>query len=317
MADIIVEKNAVDDDIPVDNENILSGISGLEANISKFLGDKNAEIEAEPETETETAEEQPKVDTEVPEKKPEDLALERVAAKEAEVRSAREQFDRERKAFEESRKDFVNLKDFDENPFEALTKAGKDPDFIMKKILFHKLPDDNPVKAKLKTELADYLRDKQISDLKKEISAKEEAQKQAAESQRFYQETESRINTFSESFKSGDNKTLPHLSQFGKKDGGTALIKELVLAEMVKDAQDRYIKGDNGDPIDHEEAAKRVERLIAKFAPFFKNEAVQKKNTVVQQKKLVPKEPVPNKETNTTVAQEIDSMIAGVLSNIK
>lgn len=307
MPDIIADTSTtMDANTEVENPEIADSYESLIGNIDKFVGG-NQEEEQEEETPAEPEEKPAVVKT------PADEALERVAAKEADARKLLADVEAKSKEFEANRKNFVSLKEFDENPHEALTKSGLDPDFIMKKILFHKLPDDNPVKAKLKTELADYLRDKQISDLKKEIEAKEKARVDAEEGQRYYNETQARINTLTSKLKAEDDKAFPTLSLVGKKEGADAVVRDLVIAEMVKDAREKYFAGDASKPIEPEEAASRVEKLLAKLAPYFaKNEAAKK--NVVQQKKLVPKEPIAKGSEKKSTAQEIDDLISGVMS---
>ncbi len=241
----------------------------------------------------------------------EEKSLGRIAAKEKEVREATSKFEAERKAFEAERKGLVKPADMRENPTAVLKAAGLDPELVMKQILFEKLPDDSPVKGKLRDELKEYHRDKQISDLRKEIDAKD----QAAASQKQYQETISNIEKYAATFKD-DNKELPNLSRIGKKD--PAYLKDLIVKEIVDDVRHKYITGEGGDPISHEEAAGRVHALVTKIASFLDSKTeVKKPASTVVNKKTVPGVPAAKSDKPQSINDAVEALIAGATAEYR
>lgn len=247
--------------------------------------------------------------TEVAKPSEEEKSLARIATKEKEVRELTSKFEAERKAFEAERRGLVKPADMKDNPTAVLKAAGLDPELVMKQILFEKLPDDSPVKAKLKSELSEYHRDKQIADLRREIEAKDNA----AAQQRQYQETISTIEKYTETFKE-DNKELPNLSRIGKKDPG--YLKDLIVQEIVDDVRHRYITGEGGDPIDHTEAARRVNARIAKLATFLSDSKteVKKPAGTVTTKKTIPGNPTAKDAKPQTIKGAVDDLINSTIA---
>mgnify|MGYP001558324855 CR=1 FL=1 len=248
-----------------------------------------------------------------PVKSENDRGLERLATKEKEVREARE-------GFEKEKSQYIKFADLNLNPSAVLKKVGIDPDVLMKTILYEKLPDGNPVKVKLENELSKTLTDKKINALREEMAARDRAAKQAEDNNRNYQATVTTIGTYVEKFKTEANKVLPTVSLLGKEDSG--VLKELIIDELINDAALRFAKGEDGDPITHEEAANRIEKRLAKLAPLiqkFANE-ISKGNdkpasTTGKKKPVVRPGPAQAKvQDKKTSAQELDDLISNVLS---
>lgn len=242
----------------------------------------------------------------------EEKSIARIATKEREVNEKVNKFEAREKAFKAVEAKLVNPDDLRNNPTAVLKAKGLDPELVMKQILFEKLPDDSPVKAKLKDELADYHRSKEIADLRREIAAKDEA----AASQRQYQETISTIEKYANTFKE-DNKelatALPVLSKIGKKD--PAFLKDLIVKEIVDDVRHRYITGEGGDPITHEEAAKRVNTTLAKLATFLidNKTEVKKQTSTLATKKVVPGNLTKDVKPQT-INGAVDELIASTIA---
>ena len=283
------------------------GLDGLLSVISGLDGADDKEEEVVP------IEEKPIVPAVKPEEKPEtDRGLERLATKEKEVRTLKEAFDKERVEFEKIKTSLINPKDLDTNPNEVLKKLGIDEDQFMKRVLYGKLDDNHPLKAKLKTELADYLRDKRVNELEQKYESEKKQNAANAENQRVYQETIMKLDKYADTFKGEDNKTLPTLSKIGKKD--VSVVRKLILKEMLDDAKERYISGQSAEPITHEDAAKKVEESLAILIPFIMDNTPANKSVPANRTATIkPGNPVPKTNLVKTKQQEMDEMIARVL----
>ena len=207
------------------------------------------------------------------EQKPDDRGMERLAAKEKEVREKSE-------AFEKERGQYVKHTDLTLNPTAVLKKVGIDTDVLMKTMLYEKLPDSNPVKAKLKVELQEILTNKKIKELDDKYE-NDKRQKQIAEANaKNYSETVDKIAGFADKLKANEDstkKTFPILSELGTE--GKDLVKELILEEMINDATHRYAKGEDGDPISHEEAATRIEKRLARVVALIRKQTAETNST--------------------------------------
>lgn len=294
-------------------KDVESGVSELLAGIDKQYskaGAKTPETEEDTEDVVKTPEIPKTGDTTTNE---EDKSLARIAAKEKEVRELREVFESDRKKYEAEKAKLLNPEDLRLNPTAALKKQGLDPELLMKQILFEKLPDDSPLKPKLKAELSEYHRDKQIADLRKEIADKETATKNAAESARQYQDAIQKLDEYVAKFKDENkelNVKLPHLVKIGKQDAAT--IKDLVLEEMISDAARRYARGEAGDPLSHEEAAGRVNLKLDKLSKFFNND---EKSTITAPKRVSkqvvnPGDAVAKSKVKQTTDEAVNDLIA-------
>ena len=310
---------------PADADISPGATSEIERMLAGVVGDTDGEKEESTGTETDESE---SVETEtsgtelatdtrgsdkekVAKPSEEEKSLERIATKEKEVREATGKLETERKAFEAERKGLVKPGDMRDNPSAVLKAAGLDPELVMKQILFEKLPDDSPVKAKLRDELKEYHRDKQITDLRREIEAKDEA----AASQKQYQETISTIEKYANTFKE-DSKEMPNLSRIGKKD--PAYLKDLIVKELVDDVRHKYITGEGGDPITHEEAAKRVHSLVTKIASFLVDSKTEvKKPAGTVNKKTVPGIPAAKSDKPQSINDAVEALIAGATAEFK
>lgn len=243
-----------------------------------------------------------------------DRGTERLAAREKELRTQKE-------AWEADKSQYIKFQELNLNPTAVLKKVGIDSDVLMKTLLYEKLPDGNPVKAKLETELSKVLTDKKINQLREEMDRRDSAAKAAEQNSRQYQETIRNVDEYVGKLKTEADKVLPTLSIIGKEDSG--VLKELIIEEMVNDAALRYAKGEDGDPVSHEEAAKRIEKRLAKLAPLLKTLAANEDNkgsnskasaVVVKRGAVRPGPAAAKTKLDLTPQEEADEMIKSILS---
>lgn len=253
---------------------------------------------------------------EIPKTPEPDRGLERIAAKEKEVRELKDSFEKERGQY-------IKHADLNLNPSKVLQAAGIDPDVLMKTILYEKLPDTSPVKAKLKTELSEVLVNKKLKELDDKIENDKKQTTNAQAQARVYQETVANIESFVGKFKDKEDTTLPTLSVVGKE--GADVLKGLIMDELINDATRRYASGESGDPITHEEAAKRIEKRLASLVPFLskiatKNDTgttTQANVTTPSNKKKGVVKPGPAQaktQPDKTVQQEADDLVERIMS---
>jgi hypothetical protein len=292
-------------------------VDGLMAAISDITsGEKEPDVKKEEVKVVQSAAakvEEKKEETKNPET---DRGLERLAAKEKEVREARESFEKERHQY-------VKLDDLKLTPSAILQKAGIDSDVLMKTILYEKLPDGNPVKEKLEKELSKVLTDRKITELRKEMQDRDRQTQVAQANAKNYHETVEKIGTYVGKFKDTEDKSLPTLSHMGKENGDT--VKELIIEELINDAALRFARGEDGDPITHEEAASRIEKRLARLAPLL-SKLANENNTgstaagAVVGKKKTTVRPGPAQakvQEKKSSKQELDELISNVLSGKK
>lgn len=268
MAD--VDDSVVADDTESTNETIdpTGEMDTLIASITDLVVEPEKEIPKVPEVVKAPAEPEKKE-----EQKVDDRGMERLASREKAVREKEESWEKERSQY-------IKHTDLTLNPTAVLKKVGIDTDVLMKTMLYEKLPDSNPVKAKLKAELQEILTDKKIRELDEKYE-NDKRQKQVAEANaRNYQETVDKIAGFADKLKANEDstkKTFPILSELGT--DGKDLVKELVLEEMINDAAARFAKGEDGDPISHEEAATRIEKRLARVVALIRKQTAETNST--------------------------------------
>lgn len=230
--------------------------------------------------------------------KPEDTGvekgLERLNAKEKEVKELRTSFEAERqkyldekKLFETEKRNLIQpqslLEALDIDPKGTFEKLGVNSDRLMKVLLYNKLPDTNPAKAKLREELRDYDNRRETAQLREEIQSRDRIAAQKAE----YEKNVTELNKYTETLKEdGEHvKELPTVSELAKSN--LPYLQKRVLREVMEDARERYLRGETGDPLSNTEAVKRVESDLAELAKVFKvkppvpntNGSVEKKDT--------------------------------------
>jgi hypothetical protein len=245
-----------------------------------------------------------------------DRGLERLAAREKEVRDLEASYSKRDSDLKQRETDLERVKstyispdELKNNPNAVLQKLGLDEDQFMRRVLYNKLPDGHPVKEKLAKELSDYIRDKRYADLEAKLDAKERAAAENAEMQRTYQAQLNKMDQYVETFKGDANKTLPLLSTIGKKDSG--VVRDLILEEMITDASKRLARGEVGAPITAEDAAGRIEKLLVRLQPYFSTApaenvvpTVKPRTQVGKNKQILPAPPVPKQPPN-----ELEAML--------
>lgn len=157
--------------------------------------------------------------------------------------------------------------------------TGFDEDYWFKKKMFDKASPDSPVKEKLKVELEKLEGKKELEALKKQI-----AQKEIEDTNRAYYDKY--VNGAREYVSKVDEKVAPVVAKLVKAGDSDWVLDEL-LAEVRRDAQERFAKGENGDPLTAEQALKKLEAKYSRFAKIFKTDdkKVVKKPAVVKPSK--------------------------------
>jgi hypothetical protein len=182
----------------------------------------------------------------------------------------------------------------------------------MKTLLVSKLPDTNPAKAKLKGELKDLENKREVRSLRAEIAAKERKE----QSDRQYREAVESGEKYVDSLTKEDSeqvKTLPTVSRLAKANSKFA--HALITREILEDARERhYVRGETGNPLTYEEAAKRVETDLAELSKYLvsENAAVAQKTETKQptnnNSKIVPSTPVKVRKEKTIKDQEEEAI---------
>jgi hypothetical protein len=183
----------------------------------------------------------------------EDPGLARLMAREKEVA------DKER-AFEEKVAAAVKSKlpDFrGKGPEEVLKLAGLDPDLALKQMMFEKASDSNPVKAKLREELRDYHTKKELDSMRAELESRDAQARQ----QQYFQTVNDGARSYVEKV---DEKVAPVFSQLAKAELNYA--HQRVMQEIIRDAQSRAARGEDGEPMSYEAAVKAVESDLSILA---------------------------------------------------
>lgn len=233
----------------------------------------NTETSADKTLET-TAEEVP-VETKTEEKVPVDV--------ESIVSQRTKEIEEKYKAELSKRVDLSQL-----DPDTYFEKTGADKELFFKKELYARAKEGSPLKEQLKKDLEGYEQKSEIQKLRAEMKAKEEA-----EASRQY--VEQYTNSAREFIGKLDEKVAPTMSKLAKAGESDWVLQEL-LSEVRKDAQERFARGDSGEPLTAEEALKRVESKYVKIAKVFATKEPEKKvvkpksDVVVKPAALPPEE---------------------------
>ena len=251
--------------------------------------------------------------------KGEDRGLERVAAKEKEVRELRTAFETERnkyldekRQFEQERTSLINPQALTEalmlDTAGTLTKLGVDSERVMKSLLYSKLPDNHPSKAKLREELRDLDTRRQMRTLEDKLASKDRETAQRVE----YEKTVTELGKYVNTLKEG-SEHLPTVSKVAKDN--LEYLNKRVLREIVEDARERYLRGETGDPLTFETAASRVEEDLSVLAKLFGSKPPSE-NTVGDIKKSTeapeipsvtkPKLPPPNRVKKELTIEDLE-----------
>lgn len=314
------------EDINVDSDETPEFDDGFDNFLKQFEADQ-FDIKAEAALKGETVDDgegDNKVETEVvtppaDTAKPDEAArgLERVAAKEKELRAEIEKFESQKKAFEAERTNFkgIDAATLTEQmmlyPEKVIASLGLDTDVVMKTLLISKLPDTNPAKAKLKGELKDLENKREVRSLRAEI----EAAKRQELANKQYNDALGVGEKYVESLKEevGEHvKTLPTVSKLAKANSKFA--HTLVTREILEDARERhYVRGETGNPLTYEEAALRVEKDLAELSKYLVGENVVAQKTETKQpvnnnSKIVPSSPVKVRKEKTLKDQEEEAI---------
>lgn len=175
----------------------------------------------------------------------------------------------------------VDLSQLDPDTY--FEKTGQDKELFFKRELFARAKDGSPLKEQLKKDLSEYESKSEITKLRAEMAAKERA-----EESRKYIETYR--NTARDYVTKLDEKVAPTMSKFVKSNESDWVIDEL-MSEVSRDAQERFAKGDSGDPLTPEQALKRLESKYARFAKVFTAPAAPDKKVVKPKSDVIVKTP--------------------------
>lgn len=161
----------------------------------------------------------------------------------------------------------VDLSQLDPDAY--FEKTGADKELFFKKELFARAKEGSPLKEQLKKDLEGYEQKSEIQKLRAEMKAKEEA-----EASRQY--VENYTKSAREFVGKLDEKVAPTMAKLAKAGESDWVLNEL-LSEVRKDAQERFARGDSGEPLTAEEALKRAESKYAKIAKVFATKEPEKK----------------------------------------
>lgn len=175
----------------------------------------------------------------------------------------------------------VDLSQLDPDTY--FEKTGQDKELFFKRELFARAKDGSPLKEQLKKDLSEYESKSEITKLRAEMAAKERA-----EESRKYIETYR--NTARDYVTKLDEKVAPTMSKFVKSNESDWVIDEL-MSEVSRDAQERFAKGDSGDPLTPEQALKRLESKYARFAKVFAATPTPDKKVVKPKSDVIVKTP--------------------------
>jgi len=192
------------------------------------------------------------------------------------------------------------------DPDTYFEKTGQDKELFFKRELYARAKDGSPLKEQLKKDLSEYESKSEITKLRAEMAAKERA-----EESRKYIETYR--NTARDYVTKLDEKVAPTMSKFVKSNESDWVIDEL-MSEVSRDAQERFAKGDTGDPLTPEQALKRLESKYARFAKVFATapaapdkKAVKPKSDVIVKTPPVETEDVGSKDWIDKMLKEAET----------
>ena len=300
-ADTNVETNDAVDEVTVP--------TSVEEYIARITADeetaKLAEIRDAPEPETEETEETTEETAgaeETPEVPAVATGLDRLAAREEEVRKKEVDFDARVTAAVRAK-----LPDFrGKSPEDVLKLAGWDPDLALKQMMFEKASPDNPVRAKLKDELRDYHTKKEIDSMRAEL---ENRDREATQRQYFQTVTDGARKHV----ESVDEKVAPVFAAVAKTKPDYA--HQRIMQVIVQDAQTRFARGEDGEPMSYADAVKAVEVELGVVAEALKakNVSVTKPSTPGNTPVLTTKKPIVKPKKELSHEETIQAAIDGAM----
>jgi len=228
-------------------------------NASKYFNEDGTEkVDEVVEEETAETTEAPEVPDEETKEAPEtDEGMKRLMAREEAVRTKEVEFDK--KLAEAVR---AKLPDFRGKSHEDVLKHfGFDPELALKEMMYQRASEGNPVKAKLKEELRDYHTKKEVESLRADLERRD---MESARVQ-YFQTVDRGAREY---VLKVDEKVTPVFAQVAKAKSDYAHAR--VMQEIVKDAQERLAKGEEGEPLSYADAATRVEKDFAVIADILK-----------------------------------------------
>lgn len=248
------------------------------------------EVTTAPQTPAETPPGTPPAETPKP---PSDAGLERLVAREVEIRERERAIDARETAVraKEGVKDpsLQNLMTgLRTDPEAALKAAGVDVDHAVRLIIAKRLGEKAP------PELRAAVRDAEIQRELNELRAHNESMRATAANRDFYVQVS---NSAREYVNTGISKDAPGLSELAK--DSPDWVHERVIEEITRDAQERVARRDTSDALlSFPDAAKRVEK---KFAPVLSRSTKQSTSAdaTTAQKPASPQTsapPAPNKQ---------------------
>ncbi len=173
----------------------------------------------------------------------------------------------------------VDLSQLDPDAY--FEKTGADKELFFKRELFARAKDGSPLKEQLKKDLEGYEQKSEIQKLRNEMRAKEEAEASRQYVENYTKSARDFVGKL-------DEKVAPTMAKLAKAGESEWVLQEL-LSEVRKDAQERFAKGDSGEPLTAEDALKRAELRYAKIAKVFATKEPEKK--VTAKKDVVVKPP--------------------------
>jgi hypothetical protein len=229
-----------------------------EANAKAVLEKPDAVEEGEEETVEEVKEGEQK--PEEVEHDTQDEGLKRLMAREEAVRKMEADFEAKVAAAVKAKTPNFKGKD----PEDVLKEVGFDPELVLKEMMYKRASDNNPVKAKLKEELRDWHTKKELDSMRLELEKRDAIAEQA----RYFQTVSSEARKHVESV---DEKVAPVFSKLAK--AKTDYAHQRVMQEIVKDAQERLARGEDGEPLSYSDAVSRVEKDLAVLAEVLASKA--------------------------------------------
>mgnify|MGYP001558408815 CR=1 FL=1 len=242
------------------DESAESVIQSLEA--EQAAATVAAEPAPEPELGTEAPPEVPVVEAEA---KPEDRGIERLVAREVELRTKEAGIDAKLAKVTEYEARIKELEsrqmpddlafNLRTNPTEALEAMGISSDDLVRRVIAARLGDQVP--EKLKEELHRDETQRQIHELQKQINQRD----QAAAARAFVDQVNAGAREY---VTKGVGEHAPTVSRVAK--ANPERVYQEILAEISADARARSAREPNGAVLPYEEAAKRVEARWAELA---------------------------------------------------
>lgn len=292
--------------LPINYSNELEGnlsafISNLENEASQEEADEVLKADETEVTDSAVASEETATEvTETPEVK---SGLDRLATREAEIRKLEQDYGLKLKDFDAKVAEAVKSKlpDFsNKNPEDILSHFGMDPELAMKEMMFRKVKDDSPLKAKLAADLKDYHTKKEITQLKADLERRDAERAQAEYFQSIHSGARKYVDTV-------DEKETPNFAKVAKTKPDLAHGR--IMRVIITDAQERLARGESGDPLSYAEAAKVVEADLKDLAEIFMAGTAPTKASTVAAKTLKVTKPTVKPVAEPTIEDLINAGI--------